>query len=65
MASMVSKVKQPKKVFKVLSTISGDYGNPRTASEVIENALNNGFLIATDLVDALRDTNLIVLVKNE
>lgn len=53
---MANKIKQPKKVFKVINTDMRD---------TMEQALNDGYLIATDLVDALTGTGLLVFVKNE
>lgn len=57
----VKAIQQPKqtRVFKVINK-RGTGSN----KEVLEKVLNDGFLIATDLTNALLETNLIVLVKH-
>ena len=56
---MPSKVKQPKKLFKVV------YVGENCGRKELEDYLNEGYLVVTDLVDALTNTNFLILVKNE
>lgn len=56
---MAKKISQPKKKFKVIFITENFY------PKILEDNLNDGYLIATDLVDSLKNTNLLVLVKND